>query len=230
LLSSFGDFAMPSNYLPQPLPAFQAFAANFAAKTTAAPATYGLVAGDATTIATANTTFQAAYTTSTTPATRTKVTVQATINARNALVQIIRAYGRLILANQGVADADKIALGLHLRDTVNTPIPAPSTAPVVAVIGVTPGVLTATFRDSMSSPGVKAKPFGATQLLLYVAFGTVAPVTPGATPFRQAVTKTPFAIDTTAGTVGQTAFVYGRWQNQKGEVGPWSSLATSVIG
>lgn len=220
---------MASNYLPQPLSDFQIWANNFADLITANPPLYGLVTGDAVTIQVATDAFNAAYALSTAPGTRTKVTVQATIDARNALVQIIRSFARLILANAGVADPDKVDLGLHLRDAVNTPIPAPSTAPVLAVIGATPGVLTCTSRDAMSDPKVKAKPFGAIQLLLYVAFGTVAPVTPSATPFRGAFTKTPFAVDTSAGTPGQTAFIYGRWQNQKGEVGPWSALATSII-
>lgn len=220
---------MATNYLPQPLSDFQLWADNFRDLIAASPTTYGLVAGDATTISTAINAFDTAYALSTAPGTRTKVTVQATVDARNAAVAVIRSYGRLILANAGVLDADKVDLGLHLRDAVNTPIPAPSTAPVVAVIGATPGVLTCTSRDSMSDPTVKAKPFGATQLMVHVHFGTTAPVTPSAAPWRANYTKTPFAIDTTPGTPGQTAYIYGRWQNQKGEVGPWSALATSII-
>lgn len=220
---------MATNYLPQPLPAFASFALNFATLIAASPGTYGLVAGDATTISASNATFQTAYVVSTTPATRTKVTVNATNSARNALVQVIRAYGRLILANAGVADSDKTALGLNIRDPVNTPIPAPSTAPVVSIIGASPGVLTMTYRDAMSAPKVKAKPFGATQVLVYALFGTTAPPTPAATPFIQAFTKTPFPLNTSAGTPGQTAFIYARYQNQKGQFGPWSALATGII-
>jgi hypothetical protein len=220
---------MPSNYLPQPLPAFAAFSLNFAALITASPSTYGLVAGDAAVIQAGDDLFQSNYVISTTPATRTKVTVQATVDARNSQVQIIRAYGRLILANQGVADSDKTSLGLHLRDPVNTPIPAPSTAPVISIVGASPGVLTCTSRDAMSSPGVKAKPFGAIQLLVYALFGTTAPATPAATPFFGAFTKTPFALASTGGTPGQTAFLYGRWANAKGQVGPWSALTTGII-
>ena len=220
---------MATNYLPQKLSTFRTWALNFATLIQGSPPTYGLVAGDSATITTAVDTFDAAYTISTAPATRTPVTVQATIDARNAAVQVIRSYARIILANAGVADSDKTALGLHLRDPVNTPVPAPSTAPIVAVVGATPGVLTCTSRDSMSSPGVKAKPFGATQLQVFAQFGTVAPVSPAATPFRGVFTKTPFALDTSPGTPGQTAFIYARWVNQKGQVGPWSALATSVI-
>lgn len=219
---------MASNYLPQTLADFAAFSLNFAALITASPGLYGLVAGDAATIQAGDDAFQAAYAISTAPATRTPVTVQATIDARNAQVQIIRAYGRLILANQGVADSDKVALGLHIRDAVNTPIPAPSTAPVIAVIGSTPGVLTCTSKDSMTGPLVKAKPFGATQLMVHVLFGATAPVTPDATPWLQNNTKTPFAIDTSGQLPGTKAWIYGRWQNQKGETGPWSALATGI--
>lgn len=219
---------MPSSYLPQPLPAFRDWFQNFADLITLSPSTYGLTTSDALSIQASYDTFAAAYAISTSPLTRTPTTVQDTITARNTSVQIIRAYGRLILANQGVADADKVALGLHLRDTVNTPIPAPLTNPLLTLVGATPGQITAQYRDSAASPGIKAKPFGAASMQLFVAFGTVAPVTPGATPFQKLVTKSPFFVDTSTATPGQTAFVYARWVTARGLIGPWSPLATMV--
>ena len=91
------------------------------------------------------------------------------------------------LANAGRRGSDKTALGLNIRDPVNTPIPAPSTAPVISIIAASPGVLTMTYRDAMSAPKVKAKPFGSTQVLLYALFGTVAPPTPGRNTLRSGV-------------------------------------------
>lgn len=220
---------MPSSYLPQKLSAFAVWFLNFASLVTASPGTYGVSAGDAASVQSSYDDFAAKYAISTSPVTRSPTTVQDTVTARNTSVQIIRAYGRLILANQGVADADKVALGLHLRDPVNTPIPAPLTMPILSLIGAQPGQLTAAYKDSAASPGVKAKPFGAAGMQLFVAFGTVAPVTPDATPFRKQVTRSPFPIDTTDGTPGQTAFCYARWVTAKGLVGPWSPLATMVI-
>lgn len=220
---------MPSSYLPQKLSTFAVWFLNFASLITATPTTYGVTAGDAASIQASYDDFAAKYAISTSPTTRSPTTVQDTVTARNTSVQIIRAYGRLILANAGVADADKVALGLHLRDPVNTPIPAPLTMPVLSLLGAQPGQLTAAYKDSAAAPTVKAKPFGAAAMQLFVAFGTVAPVTPGATPFAKLVTRSPFPIDTGAGTPGQTAFCYARWVTAKGLVGPWSPLATMVI-
>lgn len=219
---------MASSYLPQKLSEFATWFLNFASLITASPTTYGVTAGDAASIQASYDAFAAAYAISTSPTTRSPTTVQDTITARNTSVQIIRAYGRLILANQGVADADKVALGLHIRDAVNTPIPAPLTNPLLTLVGATPGQITAQYRDSAASPGIKAKPFGAAAMQLFVSIGTVAPITPGATPFQKLVTKSPFFVDTSGGTPGQTAFIYGRWVTARGLVGPWSPLATMV--
>ncbi len=220
---------MAIGYLPQPLPAFKTWLDNFAALITANPALYGLVTGDAVTIQTAADAFDTAYAISTAPTTRSPTTVQTTLTARNTAVQIVRGYARIILANAGVADADKTALGLKIRDTVNTPIPAPLTNPVITVIGCTPGQITCRYHDSSQSTNIKAKPFGAAQMQLFVAFGTVAPVNPAATPFYGVVTKAPFAINCPAGSAGQTAFIYGRWVTQRGLTGPYSPLAQTAV-
>jgi hypothetical protein len=220
---------MARSYLPQALAAFSTWIANFAALITAAPGTYGLVAADAATIQTANDAFQTAYTMSTAPTTRSPTTVQATVTARNTAVQVVRAYGRLILANAGVSDDDKVALGLHIRDAVNTPVPAPLTNPIIGVLGAQPGQLTVTYKDSAAAPKVKAKPFGATACQLFVQFGIVAPVSPAATPFYGVATKTPFPINCPAGSAGQNAYIYARWITQRGLVGPWSPLAVTAV-
>lgn len=220
---------MARSYLPQALPALLSFCLNFSTLLTASPTLYGVTAADASAVASAVDDFDSALTASTDPSTRTPVTVAFTVTARNTVVQVVRNYGRLILANAGVADADKTALGLIIRDPVKTPVPVPSTNPLLTVVGATPGQLTMRYNDSAASPTVKAKPFGATQLVLYTLFGTTAPATPDATPFQGIYTKSPFALDTTAGVAGQNAFIYGRWMNAKGEMGPWSPLATSRI-
>ena len=220
---------MARSYLPASLAAVAIWADNFSTLISANPGLYGLSAGDAAAIATPTNTFDNAYAISQVPATRTPVTVAATQAARNALTSVIRTYGRIISSNAGVSDADKTALGLIIRDPVPTPIPPPATAPILGCIGATPGILTLTYRDSMSAPTVKAKPFGAVGLELHCLFGTVAPITPAATPFVGIITRTPFGLNTSGATPGQTAVMYGRWINAKGEAGPWSPLLTYVI-
>lgn len=218
---------MPASYLPLKLATYSVFVANFAALISAAPATYGLSAGDAGAIQTACDDFAAAYAISSTLATRTPVTVADTQAARNACSQVVRSYVRLILANGGVSDASKTGLGLTIRDVHPTPIPAPGTSPVLGLIGATPGQLTLTFRDTGSSVKSRARPAGVLMLELHVFLGTTAPATPDATPYFADITRSPFPITIPGADVGKDAFIYGRWKNAKGEVGPWSAMLTT---
>ena len=215
---------MPGSYIPLKIAIYAAWMLNFSTKLTAAPATYGLVAGDASAVAAQYSVFSAAYAISSAPATRTSVTVANTQTSRNALSILVRNYARIILANSGVADSDKTALGLTIKDTHPTPIPTPGTSPVIAFVGATPGQLTLTFRDTGSSLKSRSKPAGVTALQMFILFATTAPATPDATPFFGLVTRSPFAVDVPPADVGKDAWIYGRWLNAKGKPGPWSAL------
>jgi hypothetical protein len=218
---------MPASYLPLRIAPYSIWVAAFAALLTADPALYGLTAGDAAAVQAAADDFAVKYGISSTLGTRTRVTIADTQASRNALSATIRSYVRLILANAGVLDANKTALGLTIRDVHPTPIPPPATSPVLGLVGATPGQLTLTFRDTGSSLKSRSRPAGVLMLELHMFLGTVAPATPDATPYFADITRSPFAIDIPGADVGKDAFLYGRWKNAKGEVGPWSALLTT---
>ena len=218
---------MPASYLPLRLADYATWTLNFATLLTANPALYGLTAGDAAAVQGAYDDFAAAYAISSAPESRTSVTVAATQAARNALSAILRAYVRIILANAGVLDESKVALGLTIRDTHPTAIPAPATSPVLGLVGATPGQLTLTFRDTGSSLKSRARPAGVLMLELHMFLGTTAPATADATPYFADITRSPFAVNIPGADVGKDAFLYGRWKNAKGEVGPWSAMLTT---
>jgi hypothetical protein len=220
---------MPTSYLPAKLVQFSAFALNFSTLISATPSKYGFVAGDAAALATAYSTFAAAYTTSQNAGTRTSPAVAATQQARNALSVIIRNMARLVQSNMGVADADRQALGLPIRDSKPTVTPPPATFPILGVVGGTPRQLTVTYRDQNSTPKSRMKPAGVTALEVHVLAAATAPASAEATPFFGDVTRTPFALDFEEADVGKTAFIYARWKNRKGQTGPWSALSQFVI-
>ena len=184
-------------------------------------------AGESAAITAAQIDFSGKYAISSALGTRTSVTINDTQTARNSLSALIRTSVRQILANAGVLDANKVALGLTIRDTHPTKIPAPATSPVLGLVGATPGQLTLTFRDTGSSLKSRSRPAGVLMLELHMFLGTTAPATPAATPYFEDVTRSPFAIDIPSGDVGKDAFLYGRWKNAKGQVGPWSALLTT---
>src|SRR4051812_14277803 len=95
-------------------------------KITDTPVAYGLVAGDATALATDVTNWVNKYNLATAPTARTKGTVEEKNFAKDTLVARMRSYGRRINAKPAVSNALKVGLGLNLRDSSPTPQARPS--------------------------------------------------------------------------------------------------------
>ena len=204
------------------------WAANFSTLVSASPGTYGLVAGDATTIATYVGAFTSALAVVNNPATKTRATVAAKDGARAAMLDIVRGYAQQVRNNQGVSNADKLALGLTLPDRTPTVVPAPSTSPLLNVVGATPGQHTLRYADA-ATPDSRRKPAGAIGLQLFVAVSTGVVGDPGAAPFKSFVTRQPYGVNFSAADNGKLATYFARWQNRRGETGPWSSAVTFTI-
>lgn len=198
---------------------------NFAALILAAPATYGLEAGDASTIDTAVSAYDSALTTATDPATRTSPTIAAKDAAKASALQTCRFFAQTVRNNPAISNENKTALGITIPKTNPTPIPAPTDQPLVALRSAIPGV--ATLEFSVPGEDGKAKPFGVTGLEVFVAVGDVAAVDPAAATYRATVTRSPFKLDFASSDAGKTATVFGRFATRSGpggkaQVGPFS--------
>lgn len=212
---------MPNPYIPSTDAALLAFSLNFSTLLTAAPATYGLTAPDAATIAGEHGQYETALALAVDPPTRTAVTVAAKDVARASLVAIIRQYAMIIRNDPNVTDPNKIALGLNPINDARTPINAPGTSPLLNVVFATPGGHTLRFADTLT-PDSGKKPFGAMQLQLFVNVGVAAIVDPTAAQLYGQFTKNPVVVAFDAGDAGKVATYFGRWVGRRGDVGPWS--------
>jgi len=224
---------MQAPYIPPKDAILVTWALNFAALITATPATYGLVAGDATTINGVVNAFSAAYTIAIDPPTRTKPTVAAKDAAKADMLAVVRPYAIQVRNNAGVSNMDKEDLGLNVPDLTPTPVPAPSTFPLLSFIGATPQSQTYRYADS-NSPDLRAKPFGALACQMYVSVGVTAAVDPAQMDFKGNFTKNPTGLVFLAGDVGKIASVAARWVTRSGplgvaQVGPWSSISSHFI-
>lgn len=225
---------MQAPYIPARLADFAAWLLNFSTKLTAAPATYGLVAGDAVIVAAANTSFQAAYTASSTPATRTTATIAATAASRAAAEATVRPYAIRISVNDGVTDANKILIGVNLPNASRTPVPPPATAPALSLVSAVLGQHTLGYHD-VSTPASKAKPFGAVGMQLFRAIGVGAAPDPSTATLLDVITKSPSNQATAAADRGKVATYFGRWITRSGpagiaQVGPFGAgLAVTVL-
>lgn len=219
---------MSTSYIPSTDSGFATWAANFASVLATGYAAYGLAASDATAISAANATFQTAYTIATTDVSRTSVTIAAKDLARNQCKDLMRLYSDIIQANQGITQDQKTALGLTIRKTTQTPVPAPTTSPILTIIGATPGQLTARYADQ-NTPSARKKPSGVTQILFFAATSATVVTDPTTLPLKAIETKNPVPLNFDSSDNGKTAYVAARWMTRRGLFGPWSAIVHFTV-
>ena len=215
-------------YIPPKDAAYDAWASNFSSLINAAPATYGLVAGDAAIIVAAFNAWHAAYVLVTAPSTKTKTTVQDKNVQKQSSMATFRGYAITIRDNMAVSDADKVALGLNLQNNARSPILVPQTQPLLSLIGATPLSQTMRYADA-NTPDKRSKPFGAAALEIWQYTGVSVGTDPGLATKVATITKQPVGIGQVSGNVGKIATYWGRWIGKRGDVGPWSNPVSMTI-
>lgn len=211
-------------YIPPQDAAFSNWFLNFETLIAASPATYGLLAADATLITATYASWIAAYNLVTSPTTKTAAAVSAKNTAKVNSLGVIRPYAQTISLNPAVSSGNKIALGLNPRTSTPTPVTPPTSNPILALQSYGPGIAILRYRDSSASPSVKAKPYGVRGLNLYAASSSTPITDP--TQLAQIVrpTKSPFILNV-PGLVGPVpAYLAARWAIQTGGLSPWSPI------
>lgn len=224
---------MPASYIPTKDADAVTWSQNFSDLITANPTDFGLVAGNAVTIAAVVTPWVAAYATAINPSTRTPASVTAKDNARAAMEAVCRPFAVQVSLNAGVTDENKTALGVTVRKTTPTPIPEPTTRPSLTLSSAQFNLQTIRYSDA-DLPTGKAKPPGAIGMELWVAVGTVPAIDPAQASFSAIVTKSPYNLPTNPADRGKVITMFGRWSTRGGsggraKVGPWSDPLISTV-
>jgi hypothetical protein len=184
----------------------------------ATPYAYQCTPTDAATIQAAVSAYEAALADSSDPATRTPVNVAIKDAARNTAAQLCRQYASQIKVNAGISDANKIAIGVPPVNNSRSPINVPESSPLLNIIGATPGSQTVRYADT-NTPDSGAKPFGATQIQIFVAVAAEAIADPDEAQFYGAFTKNPIGVAFTPEDDGKLATYFARWASRRGDVG-----------
>lgn len=216
------------DFIPSQDPQALLWMQTFAAGINANSALYQLTAPDALAINAAVAGFDTALAIANAPATRTHVTVAIKDDARVSAAQLCRQFAALIRVNAGISDPDKIAIGVRPVNPNRDPIECPQTSPLLNVIAATPGVQTLRYADSLT-PDSPAKPFGATELQLFLAVAAAAASSPDAARFYGKFTRNPLAVNFNPADNGKQATYFARWASRRGQVGPWSGPVTMAI-
>jgi hypothetical protein len=224
-----------SDYLPNKDADLMVFGNAFASKVTAAPATYGLVANDATAISAAAADFAAKYATAADEATRTAAAIVAKDAARLTLIAILRAYAMMIKPNRAVSDEAKTDLGIGIYDFNRAPVAAPETRPQINIVAVDLLRHKLLITDS-TTPNKKGKPAGAIGLQFFCQVGDTPGGVAGAPPsdpqscrFQAFLSKAAMTMEFSAADAGKKAWYFARWQTGTGKVGPFSQVASMTV-
>lgn len=202
---------------------------------TAAPATYQVDAAEIVTmdglVVLAEATFATGGTTNrfaNNPATYTPVTAAAFAVDIAAAKALAAAMAMVIRQNPGITDPEKIAAGIRPVNGNRIPIPTPITLPILAVLFAAPGTHTLEFADS-ATPALKAKPFGAVGMLLFVTVDAVASMDPLSASYLLTAPKNPVFASFAIGDNGKIATYFAKWITKKGLEGPWSAPVAMTI-
>ncbi len=217
------------DYLPSREAQLLTFCTSFDEQINNTPEAFGLTAEQAANYSTLFTGFAAKYQAANDGTTRTPAIIAAKNTAKEALIANTRQLANLIQATPGVTDEQKIGLGLHVRDTTPTPVPPPSTKPVITITDIDGHFVYLTLRDN-TDPSSR-KPEGVAGAILYTFVGENPPMDgivgwnyDGTT--SKLTTAVEFPSDLEPGT---KCWITAAWANSKLETGKACPAVSLVI-
>jgi hypothetical protein len=176
--------------------------------------------------------FNTAFDVASNPETRTPAATLKKTEMRRRFEKTLRKFIAEFITNSSkVADWDRISMGLPVHKTHSTPRPKPETYPVVTRIDRrAPGYYTFHFRD-VATEHTTAKPFGVQRMEFgYVITDGSKPVTYSDFTHSAFRTRSPLEIRFNPEAFGKKLSYATRWENSRGEMGPWSPVESLIIG
>jgi hypothetical protein len=168
-----------------------------------------------------------AYTEYLPTATRTPLITFTKNNARKEYEKPLRLLAKNLESNPRVSDDDRRAMGITIPSSSKTPVPPPTTYPVFTVDSSVIRLLKINFRDSASSS--KAKPYGIHGAEIRWSILDIPPVNVKDLNISGFDTRSPFTLEFDDDQRGKTVWLCLRWENTKGEKGPWSEIVSAII-
>ncbi len=189
----------------------------------------GLTAAQQTALTNALNTFLTDYGKTSVKATRTQQDT-ATKNASKAVLTNLIRTTLSGVADDKLTPADRINLNI-LEPATRTPSTPPTTKPVLQLDGNSRLLQTASFSDEAAN-GKRGNPPGVRACQLFVALipvGAPVPTDPKAYRYLATDTSTPYVATFEAADAGKIACYIGRWENERGQTGPWSDPVSAAI-
>ena len=217
-----------ADYMPQADGDFNNWIHNFDDFVTANLAKFHLVAGDMTPVHALRLQWDTDYAANNTLQIAAGAGATKKESTKGSLKGAVRTVVNKFAKDKTVADADRAAAGTTVPDTTPTPVGPPTTAPIGRVETTNIREHTVHFADS-TTPTSKAKPAGVRGCQIWLKIGTTPPASQSEMHYEATDTKTPQDVHFEVSDVGKTAYYWLRWENTKGETGPWSAMVSATI-
>ncbi|MDR1116189.1 MAG: hypothetical protein LBL33_08625 [Tannerella sp.] len=161
------------------------------------------------------------------PAQRTRVITFTKNEKRETYEKILRILVQLLKYNQRITDENRTAMGIVMRNTTGTPVKAPKTRPEFIIDTSTIRRLIIAFWNLTGRS--KAKPHGVHGAEIRWAILDHPPVSVEELVHSSFDTHSPFELAFDESERGKTVYICLRWENTRGEKGPWSEIVKAVI-
>lgn len=156
--------------------------------------------------------------------TRTKTATDNKDAARVAITEALRStYGDI--PQSALTNEDRNTLRLEARNTARTPSPVPNTRPVGQVNTSNRLEHVISFTDD---GGAHARPKGVRGCQIWCKVGEPV-VNLDELSYLGTDTSSPFIQRYGVDKAGKTIHYWLRWENTRGEVGPWSNVVTATV-
>jgi hypothetical protein len=169
-------------------------------------------------------TWNVAYPLSQNPDTRTATTIDNKNVARDKLMATIRQIFADIPASV-LTDQDRNVLGISAPNTTRSRNPVPVTKPIAQVDTSNRLEHIISFTDE---DGSSAKPDGVRGCQIWIKIGSAA-TDPSELSYIATDTRSPYIYTFDGKDAGKVACYWLRWENTRGETGPWSDAVMATI-
>ncbi len=168
--------------------------------------------------------WKAAYALTTNIDTRTRTAIDNKDKAKVDLMDTLRNVYNDI-PESVFTTADRNTLNIPKRSDTRTPVPVPSTKPIVQVDTSNRLMHEISFTDENGSA---AKPAGVHSCQVWLKVGSAA-IDPSELSFAGSATASSFELKFKGEDAGKNVYYWLRWENTRGETGPWSDAVMATV-
>lgn len=214
--------------VPENDDAFDTRADQFFTAVNANPAGYGLTAADITALTAARTAWKASHPAQVAAQLAAETATTKKNGDKTAFGNLVRGGMKKVKGTVGISPALLTGAGMRVPVAAKTSLDAPSTRPL-AHLDLKPNSTIVLHVVDEATPKRTAKPVNAHGWEIWTAVGAAPPASPAGYAFLTLATRTPYTDVHPVADAGKNVYYLLRWQNHKGQTGPWSDVVTTKV-